>query len=186
MFLTLCQELRELFQEDDTESVFSFSGDESEDEEEGFEHRRPREPHALDDYNADEDEYEMVVEPELPDVLARKEMQMIQKQMAQLSSRLQREGPAEVLDHYHKVKADLFLELVATHRALVKQDDTMSVWSSMSTCDTDLEHSPVLGELVSKAAKVPPSAIMGPQARRTSRSSAFDSNASSDVSGSIV
>ena len=61
-------------------------------EEEGFEHRRPREPHALDDYNADEDEYEMVVEPELPDVLARKEMQMIQKQMAQLSSRLQREG----------------------------------------------------------------------------------------------
>ena len=59
---------------------------------EGLEHRRPREPHALDDYFADEDGYEMVVESELPDVVARNEVKLIRQQIAQLSRRLRREG----------------------------------------------------------------------------------------------
>ncbi|CAJ1348932.1 unnamed protein product [Effrenium voratum] len=175
MFPTLCQELHELFQEDDAESCFSTS------DEEGLEHRRPREPHALDDYFADEDGYEMVVESELPDVVARNEVQLIRQQIAQLSRRLRREGQAEVLDHYHKVKADLFLQLATTLRAQFdKQDDTDDVASSsLSTCDT-LEHRPLAGEQACTVVRVPPSTIMGPQMRRSS------TIMSSDVTGSIV
>eukprot|EP00435_Cladocopium_sp_Y103_P068813 s369_g32.t1 len=172
MFLTICQELQELFTEDEVESCF---GDESDDEEceAHFEHRRLRDRQNSLEYDPDNDDYQMIVTPCLSESIEYEEKRLIQKQIHQLFHRIQGGGVPEILDHYHKVREDLVLQLAQLHGSAHLHDRCKDeVMSSRSTCDTDLTNAT---SLEAPSAKMPPSMIMGPQSRRISRGSAFDS-----------
>lgn len=178
MFLTICQELRELFTEDEVESCF---GDDSDDEanEAHFEHRRLRDRQNSLEYDPDNDDFQMIVMPCSSKWIEYEEKRLIQKQIHQLFHRIQGGGIPEILDHYHKVREDLVLQLAQLHGSAhdsanenhdgYNKDEVMS---SRSTCDTDLTNAT---SLEAPSAKMPPSMIMGPQSRRISRGSAFDS-----------
>lgn len=178
MFLTICQELGELFTEDEVESCF---GDESEDEENDahYEHRRLRNRQNSLEYDPDNDDYQMIVKPCSSKLIEYEEKRLIQKQIHQLFHRIQGGGVPEILDHYHKVREDLVLQLAQQHGFAPdsahenhEKFDKDEVMSSQSTCDTDLTDAT---SLEASSAKMPPSMIMGPQSRRISRGSAFDS-----------
>ncbi|CAE7302176.1 unnamed protein product [Symbiodinium necroappetens] len=168
MFFTLCQELHELFQEDDLELSFSDHGAEDD-----FSHRRHLAACKNSDYDPDADDYEMIsmpAEPEDGDA----EKKTIQRQIASLSSRIAAGGAPEVLDHYHKVKEGLAKELamrgILRHKTMDVPDvDLLSTLSTISTCDTyPDEHTFIPLELERAKFNVPASGIVGPRARRLS------------------
>eukprot|EP00913_Durusdinium_trenchii_P014574 g13673.t1 len=96
MILSLCQELRELFVAE--ESCLS----DIDSDEDGFEDSRPRDRQISVEYDPDTDDYEMQVSPELPEVIDLKETQLIVKQIAQLETRIDQGGDAQIISHYRK------------------------------------------------------------------------------------
>eukprot|EP00438_Fugacium_kawagutii_P014374 Skav221714 [mRNA] locus=scaffold542:124191:127717:- [translate_table: standard] len=157
MMFSICQELREIFAEDETESCF---GDDSDDEENEahFEHRRVRDRQHSEIYDPDTDDYQVTVTMHSSAESIEDEQRcLIKKQIQQLHHRILGGGCPDILDHYHKVKEDLVLQLSELHGSANK------AWKD-SSHDT-----------LAPSAKMPASMIMGPQARRISRGSAFDS-----------
>ncbi|CAE7657320.1 unnamed protein product [Symbiodinium pilosum] len=174
MFLTLCQELRELFQDDDLELTFSEDDDFSED---NFSARRHAAASKKSDYDPDADDYVMSVRPSEPG--DDEEKKMIQHQIASLSSRISAGGAPEVLDHYHKVKEDLVLQLAmrgTCHKPAKLENDLESTLSTLSTCDTYPDDHIFIPPEKEDAVKfnMPTSGIMGPRARRLSGRAIFE------------
>eukprot|EP00913_Durusdinium_trenchii_P018286 g17179.t1 len=139
MFLTLCHELREIFAEDDTESCFGDDSDWEAGCEYHFEHRRLRSRQSsLEEYDPDDDDYQMTVQPELLHRIEAKEKCLLKKQISHLHHRIQGGGPSEILDHYYKVKEDLVLQLAGLHGNCLRRkatcDEVMSMMSTLDTC----------------------------------------------------
>eukprot|EP00434_Breviolum_minutum_P022708 symbB.v1.2.020039.t1/scaffold1658.1/size109791/11 len=100
MFLTLCQELREIFIEEDTESCFGDDSDEEDDVH--FEHRRLRDRQNSLEYDPDHDDYQMIVTPSSSETVEYEAKRLIKKQIYQLYHRIEGGGSPDILDHYHK------------------------------------------------------------------------------------
>ena len=134
MFTTLCQELRELV--DLEEECFS------ELSEEDWDPRRPRDRQLSQEYDPDNDDYEMRVIPEVNEIVELEESILIMNQIAKLENRIKMGGEPEILEHYTKVKKSLMMELKPEklkQETKVRQDsDGYQTLSPISTCDTDL------------------------------------------------
>eukprot|EP00439_Symbiodinium_sp_Y106_P069556 s287_g11.t7 len=135
MFFTLCRDLHDLFQKDDLELSFWPN-----DAEGNLSHRREPAACKYGGYDPVADDYEMITMPAEPGDCD-EEKNMIQRQIASLSSRIARGGAQEVLDHYHKVKEDLELQLampgILRYKTMDVSDvDLRSTLSTISTCDT--------------------------------------------------
>eukprot|EP00435_Cladocopium_sp_Y103_P026717 s1191_g6.t1 len=141
MLLGLCQELRELVDHDE-EWLSDFS------DEDVFEEGRPRQRQISQSYDPDSDDYQMVVTPELPEVIELEEKQLIMEQIMKLQHRIDLGGKPEIIEHYQKVKETWLekLSMRATGDRFVsrfpKVDSlascSMRSMSRLSTCDTDL------------------------------------------------
>lgn len=140
MLLGLCQGLRELVNHDD-ECLSDFS------DEDVFEEGRPRQRQISQTYDPDSDDYQMVVTPELPEVIELEEKQLTMEQIAKLQHRIDLGGQPEIIEHYQKVQETWLEKLsMATGDRFVskfpKVDSLASCrmrsMSRLSTCDTEV------------------------------------------------
>ncbi|CAK9111775.1 unnamed protein product [Durusdinium trenchii] len=148
MFMTCCRSLLKLELLD--EEMSFLSDDDSED----FEISRPRERQISTEYDPDNDDYQMQVKPELPEALALTETQLIKKQITQLQSRMDQGGDASIMNHYHKVKEELELQLELKKDKT--EDEQVATMSRLSTCDSGTDISSLPSPTESRKEAWPP------------------------------